>query len=154
MAVLGIGGIGKTSLTAKLVENVEDKFEYVYWRSLQNPLSLISLLEDCIRFISQRQYPEMPKDQESLILLLVNYLQKHRCLLIFDNIETLLQEKQRAGQYKPEYEGYGNLFSRLGQAQHKSCLILTSREKPRENLSIRGNRVPSAFLATIWYRGQ
>lgn len=146
VAVLGIGGIGKTSLTAKLIENVEDTFEYVYWRSLQNPPSLASLLEDCIRFITQYEYLEIPKDQESLILLLINYLQRHRCLLIFDNIETLLQEKQRVGRYKPEYEGYGNLFSRLGQAQHKSCLILTSREKPREISQLEG----TASLVRSW----
>jgi len=122
VAVLGIGGIGKTSLTAKLIENVEDNFEYVYWRSLQNPPSLASLLEDCIRFISQHEYLEIPKDQENQILLLISLLKRHRCLLIVDNVETILQEKQRAGQYLPQYEGYGDLFARLGQAQHKSCL--------------------------------
>jgi hypothetical protein len=36
MAVLGIGGIGKTALVAKLAERVKDGFEYIFWRSLQN----------------------------------------------------------------------------------------------------------------------
>src|SRR5205085_4727105 len=102
--------------------------------------------EDCIRYLYQQEYLKIPKDQASLIFSLINYLQKHQCLLIFDNVETLLQEKQRAGLYKPEYEGYGNLFSRLGQAQHKSCLILTSREKPREVSQLEG----SVSLVRSW----
>ncbi|NJL10379.1 MAG: hypothetical protein HC908_10010 [Calothrix sp. SM1_7_51] len=36
VALLGIGGIGKTSLAVKLVEETQDKFEYIILRSLKN----------------------------------------------------------------------------------------------------------------------
>ena len=36
VAVLGMGGIGKTSLTARLAKIVAPSFERVYWRSLRN----------------------------------------------------------------------------------------------------------------------
>ena len=36
MAVLGIGGMGKTTLVTKLAEQVGDHFDYLLWRSLRN----------------------------------------------------------------------------------------------------------------------
>lgn len=36
IALLGMGGIGKTSLAAKLVEQTKEEFEYVQWLSLRN----------------------------------------------------------------------------------------------------------------------
>ena len=36
MALLGMGGIGKTSLAAKLGEQIQGEFEYVVWRSLKD----------------------------------------------------------------------------------------------------------------------
>ena len=35
-AKLGLGGIGKTDLSLKLVQSIQDEFEYVIWRSLLN----------------------------------------------------------------------------------------------------------------------
>ena len=34
VAVLGVGGIGKTSLAVELTKRIKDKFDYIYWRSL------------------------------------------------------------------------------------------------------------------------
>ncbi|GAB1537682.1 hypothetical protein NUACC21_03320 [Scytonema sp. NUACC21] len=34
IAILGMGGVGKTAFSVKLAEQVRDKFEYVIWRSL------------------------------------------------------------------------------------------------------------------------
>ena len=36
VAVLGMGGIGKTSLAARLAQEVASSFERVYWRSLRD----------------------------------------------------------------------------------------------------------------------
>ena len=36
VAILGMGGIGKTALAVKLAEQVQDRFEYLFWRSLRN----------------------------------------------------------------------------------------------------------------------
>jgi len=34
VALLGMGGIGKTALSVKLAEQIQGEFEYVIWRSL------------------------------------------------------------------------------------------------------------------------
>ena len=138
VALLGMGGIGKTSLNVRLVEQVKDDFIYVFWRSLQNAPLLQSIMLDGIRFISNQRQTNLPEDVDSQISLLIDYLQKYRCLIVLDNVESILQAGNRAGQYRKGYEGYGKLFQRLGEAQHQSCLVLTSREKPREVVPLEG----------------
>jgi hypothetical protein len=54
-------------------------------------------------------------------------------------METILQAGNRAGQYRKGYEGYGRLVQRIGEAKHQSCLLLTSREKPKEIAYLEGD---------------
>jgi WD40 repeat protein len=140
----GIGGIGKTTLAVKVTEQVQGEFEYIFWRSLQNALPLKNLLEECILFLSNQQetfFPTVTDAQIAInkqISMLIKYLKAHRCLLVLDNFETVLQEKERVGHYLKDYEGYGRLIQRLGELQHQSCLLLTSRRKPREIAALEG----------------
>jgi DNA-binding XRE family transcriptional regulator len=52
VAVLGTGGIGKTALTVKVAEKIQQRFDYVFWRSLQNAPPLEQILQKCILFLS------------------------------------------------------------------------------------------------------
>ncbi|RIK28794.1 MAG: hypothetical protein DCC55_38465, partial [Chloroflexi bacterium] len=45
-------------------------------------------------------------------------------------VESILTTSERAGQYRPGYEVYGQLLQRVGEFDHQSCLLLTSREEP------------------------
>src|SRR5260370_35372173 len=56
--------------------------------------------------------------------------------------ETLFQERTRAGTYRAGYEAYGQFFQRVGQTAHRSCLLLTSREQPKEVAPLEGNHAP------------
>jgi WD40 repeat protein len=140
IALLGMGGIGKTSLAAKLVYEIQEQFEYIIWRSLYNAPSIFDLLGNLIQFLShnQTQATELPNTVDSRISLLISYLRRHRCLIIFDNAETVLQSGALAGCYRQECEDYGQLIKRIGQAIHTSCLLLTSREKPKDVASLEG----------------
>jgi hypothetical protein len=138
IAVLGIGGIGKTALVARLAEQLRDEFEYVFWRELKNAPPLESISQNCIQFLSNQQRIDLPDDMDDQITLLLQYLRDHRCLIVLDNVETILQAGNRAGQYRQEYEGYGRLIQRLGEVKHQSCLLLTGREKPREVAYLEG----------------
>lgn len=146
VAVLGMGGVGKTTLTAELVERVQDQFKYIFWRSLQNAPPLEQILQQCIQFISSHQRADLPKSIDEQIALLIQYLRDHRCLLVLDNAESILQVGERAGQYQRGYEGYGILLQRVGEVQHMSCLLLTSREKPREVVRLEGKTLPVRSL--------
>ncbi len=139
VAVLGMGGMGKTTFAVKLVEHVKNEFEYLFWRSLQNAPPLENILEKCIMFLSNQQEVNLPPDTDDQIALLIDYLQKQRCLLILDNFEAVLQVGNRAGYYREGYEGYGRLIQRLGEVEHLSCLLLTSQEKPKEVARLEGD---------------
>ncbi len=138
LAILGMGGIGKTSLAVALVNVVKDSFEYIFWRSLQQAPSFHHMLHSCIKFLSDQQEIDFPDEIEDLISLLLFYLREHRCLLVFDNCETVFQSGKGTGVYRDGYEDYGRLFQRVGEAQHQSCLLLTSREKTREVALLEG----------------
>jgi len=52
VAVLGMGGIGKTILAARLAQDVAPNFEHVYWRSLRDALPTSEWLAGAITFMS------------------------------------------------------------------------------------------------------
>jgi len=136
MALLGMGGVGKSSLAAKLLktvaEGVDTPFTHIIWRSLRNAPPLETLLSDLVLFLSDQE------DAEATPKRLLHWFRTRRCLVVLDNGETILQAGDRAGQYRPGYEDYGELFTLIGESVHSSCLLLTSREKPAEIAMMEG----------------
>ncbi len=137
--LLGIGGIGKSTLAAKLVQQSQAQFEVIVWRSLQNALPFEEWLEEVLTILLRAQGEDiaLPSSLDGKLLKLMEGLRSCRCLLILDNVETILSAGQ-AGQYRVGYEAYGQLFKEIGETSHQSCLLLTSREKPREVVPLEG----------------
>ncbi|MBN3905482.1 MAG: hypothetical protein HWQ35_02490 [Nostoc sp. NMS1] len=149
VAILGMGGIGKTALSVKLAKEVQENFEYLIWRSLRNAPPVLEMLANLIRFLSDERETELPETVDGRVTLLINYLRERRCLLVLDNAETILQEGDRAGEYKEEYQDYGQLLRRIGEEPHQSCLVLTSREKPKEFAPLEGEASPVRTLSLV-----
>ncbi|MDZ8030324.1 NB-ARC domain-containing protein [Nostoc sp. DedSLP04] len=149
VAILGMGGIGKTALSVKLAKEVQENFEYLIWRSLRNAPPVAEMLASLIGFLSDEKETNLPESVDGKVTLLIHYLREHRCLVVFDNTETILQEGDRAGQYRQEYEDYGQLLRRVGEELHQSCLVLTSREKPKEFAFLEGEASPVRTLLLI-----
>ncbi|MDZ7950492.1 NB-ARC domain-containing protein [Nostoc sp. DedQUE09] len=131
IAVIGMGGIGKTALSVKVAQIVQDKFDYLIWRSLRNAPPVQELLKELIYFLSQQQETNLPETVDGKVSQLLKYLCKKRCLLILDNAESILSSHNTSGAYRSGYEGYGQLLRCIGESTHQSCLLLTSREKPK-----------------------
>lgn len=142
VTLLGIGGIGKSTLAAKLGMQIQGEFDVVLWRSLQNapPIeeNLIGILQFVLRAL--RKDIVIPESFDGKLSKLKECLRNNRCLLILDNIETILCSKGQIGQYRPGYEGYGQLIKFFGEIPHQSCLLLTSREKPRDIVPLEGEK--------------
>ncbi|MEP1078490.1 NB-ARC domain-containing protein [Leptolyngbya sp. PL-A3] len=145
IAILGMGGVGKTALATKLLHDVinddakERPFEYVIWRSLRNAPTLETILTQWLAILSDH------KETQPSLQTLLRYLQHHRCLLVLDNLESVLSKK--AGIYQQGYESYGELFQLMGETSHQSSLIVTSREKTIELSTLEGDRFPVCCLS-------
>ena len=146
LALLGMSGMGKTTLSVKLAQEIQEEFDYVIWRSLRNTPSLEKILKEWLEFL----YPDSPIDSshnlELLISQLLKQLQKSRCLLVLDEFDRVLKSGDFVGHYLEEYKGYGQLLKRLGEQSHKSCLLLVSLEKPREIALLEGETFPVRSL--------
>src|SRR5947208_3785676 len=142
VTLLGMGGIGKSMLASYLGQRLAQEFEAVLWRSVRDAPSCEELVADCITFFSQTPPVEFPTSLEQRINQLVARLQASRCLLVLDNLETLLVSGDPEGGYLPGYEGYGRLIGRLAELAYQSCVLLTSREKPKEIEPLEGTRSP------------
>jgi WD40 repeat protein/transcriptional regulator with XRE-family HTH domain len=132
VAILGLGGIGKTSAVTKLVHNIAPHFACIFWRSLANALPFDEWLTAAIYFLSAQQHTVLPAGQDARLLVLLDLLKKQRCLLVLDNWETVHRARDLVAGYREGCEGYGVLLKRLGEAAHQSCLLITSREQPAE----------------------
>jgi WD40 repeat protein len=139
-------GIGKSKLSAKLAEQIQKEFEYIVWRSLLNTPPFTEFISDLIKFLSNQKETILPEGRGAQISRLLHYLRQHRCLLILDNAEAILQGHNFTGQYLEGYEGYGELFKQVGEISHQSCLIVTSRDKPPEIALLEGKTRPVRSL--------
>ncbi len=146
VALLGMGGLGKTALSVKIAQRLQDKFDFVVWRSLNNAKPPSELLSTIIHFLSQQRETPDTNDPNALISRLVEYLQRYRCLLVLDNFESVLKDETQAGEYRKDFEGYGALLRRVGEVAHRSCVVITSREVPEEVATLEGEILPVRAL--------
>ena len=151
-AILGIGGIGKSSLAAKLAEEEEIKSEFeVIWYSLRHAPLFCEMVGDLLQCLCQSNISKLPKTKTgeggkmtscaSEVSQLMAILRDRRCLLILDDLETVMGSGQLAGYYRPGYEDYGEFLKQVVEFSLRSCLLVTSREKPIEILTLAGDSV-------------
>ncbi|MBW4566055.1 MAG: ATP-binding protein [Mojavia pulchra JT2-VF2] len=123
IAITGVGGVGKSLVAAKLVEKIllehSNVYEYVVWKKIERYSSIDSVVNDLINIF------DLKFDKETLqqkISLLLQELCLHRCLLVIDGFEKLIQVKNY--EEKLEYEDF---LIGLTKEAHQSCLIITSQ---------------------------
>ncbi|NJK33515.1 MAG: hypothetical protein HC919_00345 [Oscillatoriales cyanobacterium SM2_2_1] len=146
VALHGMGGLGKTSLSVKMTQSLQSHFEFLSWRSFNNVKPPAEILAQWIHFVSKQQETEFDDDVETLLSRLLEYLRRHRCLLVADNFESVLQGGEHVGTYNKDYEQYGLILKRLGEVSHRSCLVVTTRELPAEIANLEGDRLPVRVL--------
>jgi ABC-type dipeptide/oligopeptide/nickel transport system ATPase subunit len=140
VALLGMGGIGKTSLSVKLGKQIQNDFDRIIWRSIDRTPSLNTFLAEIIQFICHEEETNLPTTPSDSISRAIECLNAHRCLLIIDGIEAIMETGKLAGKYREGYQDYGRFFQKVGELNHKSCLVFTSSEKPTE-ISLLASRI-------------
>src|SRR5437588_5132380 len=140
--VLSLGGIGKTTLVTTLAQQLQGEYRFIFWCSLRHAPTAKDIVEKCILLLANHQRTDLPVNIDELISLLISLLREQSSLLILDNFESVLQGGNLASQYLEGYEDYGKLLHRVGEAEHQSCLLVTSREKPGQISDLEGKTLP------------
>ncbi|MGB3637620.1 MAG: NB-ARC domain-containing protein [Rivularia sp. (in: cyanobacteria)] len=170
VVLLGMGGIGKTTFSVKLASEVKDNFDFIIWRSLRFAPSPQVIFEQFLEVLSPQT---LTKGQSisSSISKLISCLRSSRTLIVLDHIDSILYSYNNENtedysgvlssnssiignssidmpsiQYLRGYEAFGEFIQRLGESQHQSCLLLTSREKPQEIAALEGENLPVRSL--------
>ncbi len=146
ITLVGIGGIGKTTLSAKIIQSLSDRFDFSIWFCLRNTPSPLEIITNLLQILSNGEEIDLATNFTGLINKLLSYLQTQRCLVVFDNVDAVFSDGNYAGNYLKGYEGYGELFKKLAEVAHQSCLLINSREKPKEIAIIEGKELPVRCL--------
>ncbi len=126
--IIGAGGYGKSGLAAQVYEQAAG-FDKKLWVSFQSSLSTESGAEPFRVFgqhLAQQLGYKPGKDwqEQQLIDEGLNRLGQRRCLLVLDNLETLLQSN---GEWRDvAYRQFVSGWLKRG----RGTLVLTSRERP------------------------
>ncbi|UKO95880.1 NB-ARC domain-containing protein [Nostoc sp. UHCC 0870] len=148
LAVVGMGGIGKTTLAAHCTQQTQHEFESVVWRDLRKDPSVSQLLAELTQLISpQLNNYVIAEDIDAQISNFIGLLRQHRCLIVLDTTTGIQQISHFSGHYREGYQSYGKLLRRLGQESHRSCLMWIAREKPREIVLMEGENSPVRSLS-------
>ncbi|MDY6897177.1 MAG: NB-ARC domain-containing protein [Cyanobacteriota bacterium] len=171
VVLLGMGGVGKTTFSVKLAEQVKENFDFIIWRSLRFAPSPQVIFNQLLEFFSLQTLIQ-EKTISASISSLISCLRSSRILIVLDEFDSILYSKNNYSteeysqllstnsnvvgnsnlegvpqiQYLPGYEAFGEFIQRLGESQHQSCLLLTSREKPQEIAALEGEILPVRSL--------
>ncbi|MEO0377915.1 MAG: NB-ARC domain-containing protein, partial [Cyanobacteria bacterium P01_A01_bin.17] len=148
VVLVGMGGIGKTALSVAVAKQLVGQFERIVWRTVPANGQLDALLHSLLP-----DPPPTPPSGLSSIDCLVQWLATHRDLLILDGYDAVFRNQpsqeiknrsrqRQAGLYPKDRGDFRNLLMRLGQTQLKGCMLITSREKPQELLTLAGPKLP------------
>jgi WD40 repeat protein/transcriptional regulator with XRE-family HTH domain len=146
VSVLGQGGIGKSALATKLMQGVAERFEVVIWRSLRDVPTCEALLDSCLQVLAPQALSDVSASPERRQDLLLECLRSRRVLLVYDNLESYLEEGEDSGRMRAGNEGFSRVLGRVAETEHQSCLLLTSREKPGDLVPLEGSRAPVRAL--------
>jgi WD40 repeat protein/transcriptional regulator with XRE-family HTH domain len=148
LAVLGMGGIGKTSMTARIAHDLASAFEFVYWRGLRNAPPVSEWLAGAVGFLSGQQQA-LAEGESNQIAMLLALLRERPCLVVLDNFETVMEPGQREGRYRESFAGYGSVLRSVGETSHQSCLMITSREAPPDWATLSSGAVQTLELGGL-----
>lgn len=126
----GMIGCGKTTLAIKAAEILEKKFHRVIYLSMSNSLDLKNSIKFCLHSLDPNL--EISSDINKLLADLTLYLKRYRCLIVLDDLDSIVEFKQMASYYRSGCEKYAQFLRCLITANHQSLVIASSRNSIKQ----------------------
>jgi len=140
VCVVGLAGIGKTTLASQLVRQLQKEnshFVISAWESLRSATGIAprfdGIIDSLLCTLSNGEITAAFTVQDDYLKKtekLVKLLKDKPCLVVLDNVETVLKTCQAAGAgyFANDCAEYAWLFKQLAETEHQSKVIFTSRE--------------------------
>jgi len=140
VCLVGLAGIGKTTLASKLIRELQTEnapFAVAAWEILKSATGRAprfnNIIDSLLLTISNGEITPtvtILDDYHQKTDRLVKLLKQKPCLVVLDNVETVLQTGQakRAGYFADECTEYAWLFQQIAETEHQSKVMFTSRE--------------------------
>ncbi|MEA5557859.1 NB-ARC domain-containing protein [Nodularia spumigena] len=145
ISVLGILGIGKSTLVRHLIDTQKIPFDAIIWKNIKLNNCLNSILAEILIELNVNNQ-DINNNNNKLLSSFLELFNQKRCLIILDNIEEIFVSQQYSGQYKPEHQDYKAFLQMITSIEHQSCVILISQEKCQEMVSLDKALYPSHCL--------
>lgn len=135
VGIWGLGGVGKTFLAHRIVDQIKGNFESAIWCDLKQATSFDAFLALLPAHLWQGgESSDRPTET------ILTALKAKRYLLIFDGIDSILESNHSAGFCQPAFEELCKLVKQIGQVSHQSCLMLTGPENLKDLSTIEGQQ--------------
>jgi tetratricopeptide (TPR) repeat protein len=153
LALCGQGGIGKTSLAVKLLEAcgvlvaagslaAGCAFGRVIYVRVSEGMSFDGVMAELARSLDVSLTDGLRPEQ--MIDFVIKGLQRSRCLVVLDNLEDVLRDGRAIDRY------WGLLLWALVEREHRSQVVITSREVPKDLADLNNARgIPNPVLVRI-----
>ncbi|MEH2277152.1 MAG: tetratricopeptide repeat protein [Nostoc sp.] len=156
LALIGQGGIGKTSLAVKLLEALGVNYRRSALTSVEKGANVEECAYECVIYFKARegttfddvaefllihslgiQTADTLKTAHEKIAKIIEALAQTRTLVVLDNLESILQPANHPQAGRAISPDWGKLLNALVYQQHQSQTLLTSREVPANLADIR-----------------
>ncbi|MEP0855032.1 tetratricopeptide repeat protein [Trichocoleus sp. DQ-U1] len=125
IGITGLGGLGKSTLAAKIYDDYSTEFDKKFWADVSRRVTFTELARRILLRLGLSPPTVKAIPELSLVDGLVNHLREGRYLLVIDNLESLLQQD---GQWLDAI--YQQFFHGWLGCGGKSVILVTTRERP------------------------
>ncbi|XZN98401.1 MAG: NB-ARC domain-containing protein [Microcoleus sp.] len=141
VSVLGLSGIGKTTLVKQFVDLNLQHFDVVIWKNLKLSQSLDNIINEILICVNDELI-----QTDNKLTQFFNLLRQQRCLIVVDDFQELFIKGELAGEFKTESKNFQNLLKMMTNLEHQSSFILISQEQCQEMISLDEDLYPIKCL--------